>query len=126
MNFWFLRNALAQVSDELTKEFPKIVKWMERMRAIGHGKPSPLSSKEALAIGTEAKPEPPRASDPHEPSGLKLGDRVSVMPDDYGRDPVTGEIVFTSAQEIAIRRRDPVAGEVVVHFPRAGFWVRPA
>jgi hypothetical protein len=48
------------------------------------------------------------------------------MPDDYGRDPVVGEIVFSNAQEIAIKRTDPAVGEVVVHFPRAGFWVMPA
>jgi hypothetical protein len=48
------------------------------------------------------------------------------MPDDYGRDPVVGELIAHSAQEIAIRREDPAAGMVVVHFPRAGFVVLPA
>jgi hypothetical protein len=46
-----------------------------------------------------------------------------VMPDDYGRDPVAGELVRSSAQEIAVRRVDPALGEIVVHFPRAGFMV---
>jgi hypothetical protein len=36
---------------------------------------------------------------------------------------VSGEIVSLSSQHIAIRRQDPLAGEVVVHFPRAGFLV---
>ena len=49
------------------------------------------------------------------------GDRVTVAPDDYGRFQVEGAVVSSSAQHIAIRRSDPVAGEVVVHFPRAGF-----
>jgi hypothetical protein len=31
--------------------------------------------------------------------------------------------VSLSAQHIAIRRRDERAGEIVVHFPRAGFWI---
>ena len=31
-----------------------------------------------------------------------------------------------SSQHIAIRRHDPRAGEVIVHFPRAGFVVLPA
>jgi hypothetical protein len=48
------------------------------------------------------------------------------MPDDYGRDPVIGEIVFSTAHEISIRRHDPAVGDVVVHFPRAGFMVMPA
>lgn len=41
-------------------------------------------------------------------------------------EPVTGEIVLVRANEIAVRRHDPDAGDVVVHFPRAGFSVRPA
>jgi glutathione S-transferase len=45
------------------------------------------------------------------------------MADDYGRDPIAGELVRSSAQEIAIRRSDPLVGDVVVHFPRAGFMV---
>ena len=50
----------------------------------------------------------------------------TVMPDDYGKIGVRGEIVALSSQHIAIRRHDPIAGEVVVHFPRAGFLVLPA
>ena len=61
-----------------------------------------------------------------EPNGRKPGDKVAITPDDYGRDTVTGELIFSSAQEIAIRRHDPQVGEVAVHFPRAGFWVTPA
>jgi len=49
-----------------------------------------------------------------------------VVPDDTGRDPVIGELVASSAQEIVIKRNDPVVGEVMVHFPRAGFIVSTA
>jgi hypothetical protein len=34
-----------------------------------------------------------------------------------------GELVFSTPHEIAIKRHDPAVGDVVVHFPRAGFWV---
>jgi hypothetical protein len=61
--------------------------------------------------------------EPGEPNGWRVGDRVAVMADDYGRDPIAGEIVRASAQEIAIQRNDPEVGDVVVHFPRAGFLV---
>ena len=49
-----------------------------------------------------------------------------VTPDDVGKDPVTGELVRSSAQEIVIKRADPKVGDVHVHFPRAGFVVAPA
>jgi hypothetical protein len=49
--------------------------------------------------------------------------RMTVTPDDYAFDPVAGEVVFSTANEIALRREDPAVGEVVVHFPRYGFRV---
>jgi hypothetical protein len=49
--------------------------------------------------------------------------RVTVTPDDYAFDPVAGELVGSSAHEIALRREEPALGEVVVHFPRVGFRV---
>jgi hypothetical protein len=65
-------------------------------------------------------------SDGYEPNRLKPGDRVAVTPDDYGFDPVVGEVVSSSVHEIALRRSDPQVGDVVVHFPRIGFRVAAA
>jgi hypothetical protein len=49
-----------------------------------------------------------------------------VTPDDYGKVPVTGELVTLDLHEIAVRRVDARAGEVVVHFPRLGYVVEAA
>lgn len=51
------------------------------------------------------------------------GARVRVVPDDYGFDPVEGELVASSVHEVAIRCSASEVGDVVVHFPRAGFRV---
>jgi glutathione S-transferase len=126
MNFWFMKGAVANTTAALLKEFPVIDAWYERVTAIGHGKPTPMDGQEALAIAKAATPEAKSSPDPFEPRGLKPGDRVTVAADDYGRDPIAGEIVFTNAREIAIARRDADVGDVVVHFPRAGFVVVPA
>jgi glutathione S-transferase len=123
MNLWFMKGAIAATTAKLMAEFPALDAWYERVTAIGHGKPTPMDGEEALAIAKAAAPDAKRAADPFEPRGLKPGDRVTVAADDYGRDPVAGEIVFTNAQEIAIARRDAQVGDVVVHFPRAGFVV---
>ena len=124
MNVWYARQSLAAM-DEIMKAFPQVAAWEERIRAIGHGTRTEMSSGDALEIAAKAKPESPSFGDPADPNGRKPGDIVSVMPDDYGKVPVRGEIVSLSAQHIAIRRSDERTGEVVVHFPRAGFLVIP-
>jgi glutathione S-transferase len=125
MNFWFMKGTIASTTAALLKEFPVIDAWFERVAAIGHGKPTPMDGEEALAIAKAATSEAKASPDPFEPRGLKPGDRVTVAADDYGRDAIAGEIVFTNAHEIAIARRDAEVGDVVVHFPRAGFVVAP-
>lgn len=56
-----------------------------------------------------------------ETGGIALGQQAAVMPVDSGFDQVTGELVNASADEIVIRRSDPRAGTVQVHFPRFGY-----
>ncbi|MGL3214251.1 glutathione S-transferase family protein [Bradyrhizobium sp. BR 1433] len=124
MNVWYARESLATM-DEIMTSFPRVAAWEERIRAIGHGRRTEMSSADALEIAAKARPESPVFGDPTDPNGRKPGDVVAVMPDDYGKTPVRGEIVSLSAQHIAIRRSDERVGEVVVHFPRAGFLVVP-
>ena len=95
------------------------------MRSIGHGERSEMSAAEALDVAANATPLTAKMPDPNDPNGRKPGDRVEVAPDDYGKVKVCGVIVALSAQHIAISRNDPRAGDVVVHFPRAGFQVLP-
>ncbi len=119
---WFLASYYPPAGEVLAAH-PRLSAWKERVRSIGYGKMVPMERAEALEVARAAKPETEAAADPGEPNGLKPGDKVMVMPDDYGRDPVAGELVRSSAQEIAVRRIDPALGEIVVHFPRAGFMV---
>ncbi len=125
MNVWYVRNSLT-VLDQMLAEFPSTRAWEARVRAIGHGTSTEMSTSTALEIGTRATPATAELADPHDPNGRKPGDVVTVMPDDYGKIGIRGEIVALSSQHIAIRRQDPIAGEMVVHFPRAGFLVVPA
>lgn len=108
---------------KLIEAFPKLLAWEARVKAIGHGTRHEISREDALDIAQTASSTEQASRDAGEPNGLAPGDRVTVMADDYGRDPVVGEVVSSSAQHIAIRRKDPRVGEVVVHFPRTGFLV---
>jgi len=124
MNVWYVRSSLPG-ADQLLARFPLTVAWERRIQAIGHGSRSEMSSGEAVDIAARASPQSPTLADPDDPNGRQPGDRVSVVPDDYGKVEVRGEIVSLSAQHIAIRRHDDRVGEIVVHFPRAGFHIIP-
>jgi glutathione S-transferase len=122
MNVWYRRSNLSDTTEMLART-PLTLAWEKRIQAMGHGERTEMSSDEALDIAARAKPQTPTLADPDDPNGRQPGDRVSVMPDDYGKVEVRGEIVSLCAQHIAIRRHDDRVGEIVVHFPRAGFVV---
>ena len=101
--------------------FKRLAAWRERMTSIGHGERTEIAAADAIAAAKASEPTTETHVDPNEPNGYKAGDRITVMPEDYGLDPVAGELVYSDPYEIAIRRSDPRTGEVVVHFPRQGY-----
>jgi glutathione S-transferase len=121
---WFLR--AAPRASGVTAEFASVQRWMERVDAMGAGDRSDMTPAEAVATARAATPAPGAGVAPHEPNGLTAGARVTVTPDDYGFDPVAGELVSATVHEVAVRRNDPAVGDVVVHFPRIGFQVKAA
>lgn len=131
MNVWYTRSNLSSADqaraglDRILAGVPRTLAWERRMQAIGHGSPTEMAPEEALDIAAQARPQTMILVDPDDPNGRQPGDRVSVVPDDYGKVDVRGEIVALSAQHVAIRRHDDRVGETVVHFPRAGFTLMP-
>ena len=121
-NPWFIRNANPKASGAIDA-FERIVAWEGRVRVVGHGQRSSMTRQDALEIAHDSIGDTDFVVGPGEPNGLAVGDKVKVMADDYGRDPISGEIVFASAGEIVVRRKSDETGEVMVHFPRVGFIV---
>ncbi|MBS0528730.1 MAG: glutathione S-transferase family protein [Proteobacteria bacterium] len=120
---WYLRGNLdeAFLNDALgLGGHPRLQAWLARMDAIGHGTMQDLSPEDALAIARDATPSTPR-NDADSPGPWLPGARVTVTPDDWGFDPVEGEVMSVNADTIALKRNDPFVGTVVVHFPLHGF-----
>jgi glutathione S-transferase len=105
--------------------YARMLVWEQRMRALGHGTRTSMTAEEALAAARNAAPSPGLGVDSTDPLGLRAGALVSVAPDDYGRDPVSGELVTLSLHEVAVRRKDLLAGTLLVHFPRIGYRIEP-
>jgi len=119
---WFIKRAGSIAA--LIDHYPHVQGWFARMNQIGHGASDQLDSKEAVALAAasqSAAVNPDEFLDTHR---IAFGSSVTVAAVDYGCDPVTGELVISRPDEIGVRRTDPRAGTVVVHFPRIGFEIR--
>lgn len=101
---------------------PLVQAWAGRVRAIGHGESTELSSQDAIAIAEEASPSI-FEGEPVVPEGIAIGDPVIILHDDYGSGHVMGHLAESGIDEIAVRRQTERAGEVVVHFPREDYTV---
>lgn len=123
---WFIKERLGggKAVPPLDR-LPRITAWSERMKAIGSGSQAEMSATDALAVAKAATPAA-CSVDAADPSGLKAGQKINVTPDDTGKVPVTGTLVGLTADRISISRNDERVGDIVVHFPRAGFIVTPA
>ena len=121
---WFLR--AEPTAFGLAQKFPHLMRWFDRIDAMGYGDVRPMDPDEALKIAKDSTPATAENVDSSDPNGLEAGTRVSVTPDDYGFDPVTGRVVVSTIHEIAIEREVPELGKIVNHFPKIGFRIAAA
>ena len=120
---WFVRGRW-DAGPPFLAEFPALEAWEARVRALGHGTPTPMAAADALDIARASEPATPASTDPRDPQGLTPGMPVSVVPDSDGGDPaVGGEVRFADRETIAIIGEHPRVGAVCMHFPRVGYRV---
>ena len=119
---WFQRRF--DPAAPILSPFPRVTAWEARVRAIGHGNPHTSDGQEAIALAHGATPDLTEAVDFG--SGFAAGQAVTVATEDPGADKVAGTLLRLSDTEIVIRRDDPDAGTVAVHFPRLGQILRAA
>lgn len=117
---WFVRNA-AIICEKLNA-YPDVLKWMDRIAAMGHGQSRKLFSTDAIAIARES--ESVVQDGTSDIDDIAVGDQVEIAAADYGMDAVQGSLVLANNEEMALRRSDERAGEVTVHFPRFCYSIR--
>ncbi len=116
-SLWFLK--ATPVTAPLVDAYPAVCAWLQRVLDFGQGTPIEMTAEQALAVAKGA--EPVALPEFDSGFGFSKGQRVTVAATDYGVDPVEGELVYIGAEELVVRREDPRAGVVHVHFPRIGF-----
>ena len=118
-NIWFIYSR--EVLRDYFLPFEHLMNWYEKMVSFSHGYPENLSGEAALLVAKDSDPE--ETVDAVFLDNLNARQLVSVMPIDYGFQPVTGELLGASMDEIKVSRNDDQVGRIVVHFPRLGFQV---
>ncbi len=123
--YWFVSERWSEQAGFFA-EFPHLLAWAERMRALGHGSYDEITPADALAAAKAAEPAAVEAGDPRDPQGLEPGRRVSVGPlTDSAEQPVEGILRAVSRDGVTLLRHDPLCGDVSVRFPRVGYRISP-
>ena len=126
-SLWLLRaNAGADEIDAQLHLGSDVTDWMARVAAVGHGTKTDMTSEDALAAAKGADPDPAHLPEGQDPSGIDIGTRVTVTPDDNARVPVEGIMVAANTQKVVVAVENSETGTLHVHFPRAGFETLPA
>lgn len=127
---WFTRTRVPAMADIL-EATPAVSEWMDRMAALGHGDSGKFSAAEAIEVASAAVPMPAGGNllidsafqDDH---GIPLGSAVTVAAESFGTETTEGELIAATRTHYSLRRIDPRAGTVHVHFPRIGFVLKKA
>jgi glutathione S-transferase len=127
---WFTRVRTPALADILSPT-PSVIEWMDRMQAIGQGLPEKFGAADAIEVAKKAEPRPAGGNllldsafqDDH---GIALGARVTITPESFGTEATEGELIAATRTHYTLRRADPRAGTVHVHFPRIGYVLKKA
>ncbi len=111
---WFIHE-LAE--SPLLQGHPRVLSWMARMKAFGHGTAQQIVAAHAL----QAARVQPRAIAAEYSQDAMIGQTVSIAPADYGCKPTTGVLVAVMPTRWVIARQDTELGTLHVHFPRQGY-----
>ena len=120
---WFTRHQVPVLAGIL-ESVPGVLSWMDRMAAIGQGSASVIKADEALQIAHSATPEALPQEIHQDHHGIALGQHAIVVAEAFGLEPTEGVLVAASRTRYTLRREDPRAGLVHVHFPRVGYLLK--
>ncbi len=120
---WFLATRVNDAPAMIQSLFPRLAGWLKRVSAAGYGTREEISGEAALAIARASKPEK-QAGDQLKTDkvvGISAGDKVTITPESFGTETVTGVVAAISQQRISINWTGAEVGDVAIHFPRLGY-----
>ncbi len=122
---WFTRTRTPAMAGILNAT-PAVLTWMDRMAAMGHANFEKFTALDAIAVAAAATPAALHDDIFQDEHGISLGSQVTINSENFGLEPTHGELVAATRMRYTLRRTDPRAGTVHVHFPRVGYILKKA
>ncbi len=122
---WFSRQRVP-VMAAILDATPAVLRWMDRMAALGHGATEKYSAAQAIADCKAAGAATVVDTIFQDEHGIALGSQVTVTAESFGQEPTSGVLLAASRTRYTLGREDARAGSVQVHFPRIGYVLRAA
>jgi glutathione S-transferase len=122
---WFTRHQVPVMAGILDAT-PAVLTWMDRMVAFGQGSMEQISAAEAIAACAASTARAVEGTYFQDEHGIPLGASVTVAAESFGQEATQGELVAATRNRYTLRRQDPRAGTVHVHFPRMGYVLKAA
>ncbi|KAG0308696.1 hypothetical protein BGZ98_007167 [Dissophora globulifera] len=133
---WWLIST-KRAPEYVTKDaYPNVFEWYRQMGecAKRHRHPTldrvKMTGDEALEVARQASNSSFTSTNEgvHDKEKRRVGELITVTPNDYGKVPVKGHIVEITRRRVVIRP-EPLAShpdiKVVLHFPRNGYMIVP-
>jgi hypothetical protein len=121
---WFTRKRTPSMAGILQLT-PAVLDWMDRMSAIGHGAMETFDAEGAIAVAAASTPHTLLSDSTFQDEhGIPLGAQVTIAAESFGPEASEGELIAATRTHYTLRRSDPRAGTVHVHFPRVGYVLR--
>ena len=120
---WFTRQGVPVMAD-IFAATPAVLEWMDRLAALGHGRMEKFSAQDAITVAAGEQPLPLHDDAFQDEHGIPRGARVSIAAESFGTEPTEGTLIAATRTRYTLRREDPRAGVLHVHFPRIGYVLR--
>ena len=122
---WFTRRVVP-LMDNIFDSTPAVLEWMDRIEALGQGRIEKFSAADAITVAAGAEPMPLLDDIFQDEHGIALGSQVQIAAESFGTEVTEGELLAATRTRYTLRRTDPRAGTVHVHFPRIGYVLKKA
>ena len=122
---WFTRTRTPAMAGVL-QATPNVLAWMDRMADMGHASFETFSAADAIALAAASTPAALHDDIFQDEHAIPLGSQVAINSENFGLEPTRGELLAATRMHYTLRRTDPRAGTVHVHFPRIGYILKKA